>query len=191
MTGVQTCALPISLLFLLALLLITPVQSAFAQSGNVAIPSPKEQFGFAIGDDYQLANFTQTEAYLKKLAASPRVKLTSIGITEEGRNQYMMIVSSPENLKNLTRYKEIAQRMARAEDLTDEQARALADEGKAVVWIDGGLHSTETVGMQQLIETAWQLVSRNDAETRRILEDRKSTRLNSSHSTLSRMPSSA
>ena len=161
-----------ALLFLLTLLLTTPIQSALAQSGTAAaLPSPKQEFGFTIGDDYQLANFTQTEAYFKKLAVSPRVKLTEIGLTEEGRKQYMMIVSSPENLKNLARYKEIAQRMARAEDLTDEQARALADEGKAIVWIDGGLHSTETVGMQQLIETAWQLTSRNDAETRRILDN--------------------
>ncbi|KAB7727882.1 peptidase [Rudanella paleaurantiibacter] len=135
------------------------------------IPSPKEHFGFNIGDDYQLANYTQTEAYFKKLAQSDRVKLVDIGLTEEGRHQYMLVVSSPENLKNLARYQDISRRLARAEGLTDEQARALAAEGKAVVWIDGGLHSTETVGTMQLIETAWQLVSRKDPETTRILND--------------------
>ncbi len=52
------------------------------------IPSPKEHFGFAIGDDYQLATYTQTEAYFKKLAAtSDRVKLVDIGKTEEGHTQ--------------------------------------------------------------------------------------------------------
>ncbi|GGM96250.1 peptidase [Dyadobacter beijingensis] len=135
------------------------------------LPSPKSHFGFEIGDDYQLANFTQTEAYFKKLAdASDRIELTSIGLTEEGRNQYMMIVSSPENLKNLAKYKEISQKMARAEGIGPEDARKLAGEGKAVVWIDGGLHATETVGIHQLIETAWQLADRNDAETHRILD---------------------
>ncbi|MGV3559538.1 M14 family metallopeptidase [Larkinella arboricola] len=136
-----------------------------------AIPSPREHFGFAIGDDYQLATYTQTEAYFKKLAASDRTKLVDIGLTEEGRHQYMIIVSSPENLKKLDRYKEISTKMARAEGLTDEQARAMAAEGKAVVWIDGGLHATETVGTMQLIETAWQLVSRKDPETLRILDN--------------------
>jgi len=34
------------------------------------IPTPKEHFGFNIGDDYQLATYTQTEAYFKKLAAA-------------------------------------------------------------------------------------------------------------------------
>jgi hypothetical protein len=134
------------------------------------LPSPKEHFGFNIGDDYQLATYTQTEAYFKKLAASDRTKLMDIGLTEEGRHQYMLIVSSPENIKKLDRYKEISQKLARAENMTDDQARELATEGKAIVWIDGGLHATETVGTHQLIETAWQLVSRKDAETLRILD---------------------
>ncbi|HEX2207077.1 MAG TPA: M14 family metallopeptidase [Longimicrobium sp.] len=47
----------------------------------------------------------------------------------------------------------------------------MAAEGKAVVWIDGGLHATEVLGAQQLMETLWQMVSRDDPETRRILDD--------------------
>ncbi|GAB3896067.1 M14 family metallopeptidase [Spirosoma agri] len=136
------------------------------------IPAPKQHFGFTIGDDYQLATYTQTEAYFRKLAAtSDRVKLVDIGPTEEGRRQLMLVVSSPANLKKLSRYKEISQKLARAENMNDDQARALAMEGKAVVWIDGGLHATETVGTMQLIETAWQLASRKDPETMRILND--------------------
>ncbi|WP_395804782.1 M14 metallopeptidase family protein [Daejeonella sp.] len=142
------------------------INTAFAQI------SPKEHFGFTIGDDYQLANFTQTEAYFKKLAgSSDRVKLLSIGKTEEGREQPMLIISSPENLKKLDYYKEISQKLARVEGLTDEEAKSLAEKGKAIVWIDGGLHSTETLGIHQLIETAWNLASRKDAETIKILEN--------------------
>lgn len=136
-----------------------------------ALPSPREHFGFEIGDDYQLATYAQTEAYFRKLAAvSDRVKLVNIGKTEEGRDQPMLIVTSPENHKKLERLREISVRMARAEDLTDELAELLSNEGKAVVWIDGGLHATETVGSHQLIETLWQLASRKDKETQRILD---------------------
>jgi Zinc carboxypeptidase len=152
------------LLPVLALLLQASV--AWAQK----LPSPREHFGFDIGEDYQLATYTQTEAYVKKLAQSDRTKFVDIGLTEEGRHQFMLIVSSPENIQKLDRYKEISQKLARAEGLSDEQARALAAEGKAVIWIDGGLHATETVGAHQLIETIWQLVSRQDAETQRILD---------------------
>ena len=137
-----------------------------------SIPSPKSHFGFSIGDNYQLATFSQTEAYLKKVAAvSPRMKLQSIGKTEEGRNQYMAIVSDPANIKNLAKYKAISQKMARAEGLSESEASQLAKEGKAVVWIDGGLHATETVGIHQWIETMYQFLMRNDEETQRILKN--------------------
>ncbi|MEI7828810.1 MAG: M14 metallopeptidase family protein [Prolixibacteraceae bacterium] len=141
---------------------------SFSQS----LLSPKQHFGFSIGENYKLATYTQTEAYFKKIAsASNRVSLVDMGLTEEGRTQYMLVVSSPGNLKKINRYKEIAQKLARAESLTDQQANELVAEGKAVVWIDGGLHATETVGTHQLIETLWQLVSRNDPETLRILDE--------------------
>ena len=135
------------------------------------IPSPKSHFGFSIGDNYQLATFTQTELYLKKLAAvSKKMKLVTIGKTEEGRNQYMVIVSDPNNLAKLNKYQSISQRMARAEGLTDAEAKTLATEGKAVVWIDGGLHATEVVGIHQWIESVYQLITRTDEETKRILQ---------------------
>lgn len=136
------------------------------------VPSPRSHFGFSIGDNYHLATFTQTEAYLNKVAkASPRIKLQVIGKTEEGRNQYMAIVSDPKNIKNLAKYKAISQRLARAENLSEAEAKALAKEGKAVVWIDGGLHATETVGIHQWIESIYQFTTRNDEETKRILEN--------------------
>ena len=83
----------------------------------------------------------------------------------------MAIITSPENIKNLDHYKDIAARLAHAEGLTDDQAHALAREGKAVVWIDGGLHASETVGSQQLMEMVYQMVSRTDPETMRLLND--------------------
>jgi hypothetical protein len=136
------------------------------------VTAPKQFFGFAIGDDYQLATYSQAKAYVEKLdKESDRMVLTSIGKTAEGRDQFMAIITSPENHKKLARYKEIAARLARAEGLTDAQAKALAKEGKAVVWIDGGLHATEVVGPHQLIETIYQLVSRNDEEMRTILDN--------------------
>ncbi|MCX6599762.1 MAG: M14 family metallopeptidase [Acidobacteria bacterium] len=152
--------------------LLTLLTAAALPLAAQKLTSPKEHFGFNIGDDYHLTTYKQTEAYFKKLASeSNRLKLVDIGKTEEGRTQYMMIASAPENIAKLARYKEIAQKLARAEGLTEDQARALAAEGKAVIWIDGGLHSTETVGTHQLIESIWQFASRNDAETLRILKD--------------------
>ncbi|MFT4023938.1 MAG: M14 family zinc carboxypeptidase, partial [Flavihumibacter sp.] len=146
------------------------VISAAAQAQT--LPTEKEIFGFTIGDDYRLANYTQTEKYFKAVAAaSDRAKLVDIGPTEEGRRQYMMIVSSPENIRRLDEYKAISQQLARAENLTGEEAKALAEKGKAVIWIDGGIHATEVVGTHQLIASITQFVNRKDPETLRILDN--------------------
>ncbi len=152
---------------IIGLLLVFTFANVIAQS----IPSPKEHFGFNIGDNYHLATFTQTEAYFKKVAAaSNKVKLQVIGKTEEGRNQYMLIVSDPSNIKQLEKYKAISQKLAHAEGLTNEEARQLAKTGKSVVWIDGGLHATEVTGIHQLIQTLYTVLTRNDEETNRILK---------------------
>ncbi|MGI9627259.1 MAG: M14 family metallopeptidase, partial [Longimicrobiales bacterium] len=139
---------------------------------SAQLTSPEEQFGFQIGADYQLLNYTQFSEYWGLLASqSDRMSLRSIGKTSEGREQLQAIITSPENHANLDRYREIAETLARAEGVTEAQARELAEEGKAVVWIDGGLHATEVLGAHQLMETVWQLVSRTDDEMMGFLDD--------------------
>ena len=157
---------------LCALLRVVAIFAVAASNLAAAITSPKEHFGFAIGDDYHLATYTQTEAYFKKIAQeSDRVQLVDMGKTEEGRTQWMVVLSAPQNLRSLGKFKEISQRLARVEGLSEAQARLLAAEGRAVVWIDGGLHASETVGAHQLIETVWQLATATDPEVLRILND--------------------
>ena len=157
---------------LLFALLLALASTQASTQGTSRITTPKQQFGANIGDDYFLANYTQLETYWKTLdRESDRMSLVDIGLTEEGRTQWMAVISAPENMRKLGRYKEIASRLALAENLSDADARALASEGRAVVWIDGGLHADEVLGPQQLIESVYQLVSRNDEETRRFLRE--------------------
>src|SRR5215813_11307886 len=135
-----------TLLIIPALILVSSV-AALAQT---KVTTPMQQFGHNIGDDYFLVNYTQYVDYLKKLAQeSNRMKLVEIGKSAEGRTMYTVIITSPENQKKLDHYKDISRKLALAEGLNDEQARALAIEGKSVVWIDGGLHATEVLGAQQ------------------------------------------
>jgi hypothetical protein len=155
-----------------ALLIALTMVPAVRVTAQAKLTSPKEQFGFDIGADYVLPNYTQFVAYWQKLAReSDRMVLDTIGTTAEGRPQLMAVITSPANHGRLDRYREIARRLALAEGLSDDEARALAREGRAVVWIDGGLHATEVLGAEQLIETVYQLVSGNDVETLRILDD--------------------
>ena len=129
-------------------------QAARPQPAATPLTTPMAEWGHNIGDDYFLANYQQLMAYWKKLEKeSPRMHVVEIGKTSEGRPMLMAIITSPANYQKLARYKDIAARLALAEGLTDDAgARAGASEGKAVVWIDGGLHATETLGAQQLLE---------------------------------------
>src|SRR5258708_30501569 len=105
-------------------------------AGERKITSQKDLIGFTIGDDYHMANYTQISTMLKKWSTeTDRMKLVSIGNTEEGRVQYMAIISAPENLAKLDHYKEISHKLAIADGVSDEEAHNLAQEGKAVVWI--------------------------------------------------------
>ena len=157
---------------LVALVPLVVLLLAAGVTAQGKITTPKEFLGFDAGDDYMLANYTQLKGYWEKLATeSDRMKLVEIGKTAEGRPMIMAIFTSPENQKNLAHYKDIAQRLAHAEGLTDEQAKKLAAEGKAVVWIDSGLHATECIPSQHLFQIAYQMASRTDAETMRILND--------------------
>jgi hypothetical protein len=164
----------------LALLLPhAPAAGAQGSPDKPGITTPKQQFGYNVGDDYQLVNYVMAEAYWKKLATeSDRMKLVEMGKSSEGRTQWMAIISSPENLKNLDHYRDISHQLATARDLTsehkaltDDQAHALAAEGKSIVWIDGGLHATEVVGAQQLVELVYEMNAKTDVETQRFLND--------------------
>jgi zinc carboxypeptidase len=149
-------------------LLLMAAASTYGQ-GTV---TPPKYGAYTVGDDYFLANYTQLVDYWSKVAKeSDRIKIVQIGKTAEGRPFMMAIITSPANHKNLAHYKQISERLARAEGLTDAQARALSSEGKAVVWIDGGLHATECINAQALFTETYALLTRNDAETLRILND--------------------
>ena len=157
---------------LLALAISAPFFIGCQKAAPATITSPKAEFGFNIGDDYSLVNYTQMAAYFHKLdGESDRITVVENGKSSEGRPMLMAIVTSPENHAKLERYKEIARRLALAENLTDEQARALVTEGKSVVWIDGGLHASEIVNSQALGQQLYEMASRNDPETLRILRD--------------------
>jgi hypothetical protein len=152
--------------------LVFAAATATTLSAQGHVTSPKEFFGHNIGDDYWLPNYDQFMAYWHKIdAESDRMQVFEMGKSSEGRPQLAAIITDPANFKLLQKYKDISMKLAKGEGLTDEQAHALAKEGKAVVWFDGGLHATEVLGANQLIETSYQLISRNDDETKRILKD--------------------
>lgn len=133
--------------------------------------SPEQMFGFQPGDDYKLASYEQIEAYFRQLAQeSDRVQLREIGKSVLGRPLFLLTISSAENLANLDRYRSISEQLARAR-VDSETAEALASEGKAVVWIDGGLHATELAHGQMTSLLAHRVATEESAEMQAIRDN--------------------
>lgn len=144
--------------------------SATAQS---AIPTPESVLGSRVGADFFLATYEESMTYFQQLAAaSDRIQLVEVGRTSEGRSWSIALISAAENLANVDRYRDIALRLTRPDELTDQTARALAQQGKAIVHIDGGLHATEVAHAQHTIQLAYDLVTGDaDPEIRAILDN--------------------
>ncbi|NDV42045.1 M14 family metallopeptidase [Flagellimonas sediminis] len=135
------------------------------------VPSPKDVYGFRVGDDYKLADYAQIEDYLTKLDnASNRVKKIEIGETVLGRKMYLLFISTEENLAQLDKWKDISAKLARAR-ISDDEATRLSEEGRAIVWIDGGMHSTELAHGQMTSELAYTLATSETAEMKKIREN--------------------
>ncbi len=170
--SIRRVTILIPAVFLVLGIVVAPAALPASATAQGRVTTPLGAFGNNLGDDYFLANYEQLVAYWQTLEQeSDRMVLEQIGETEQGRPMWMAIITSPENQRNIDRYKEIAARLALAEGVSEDEARALAAEGKSVVWIDGGLHATEVLGAQQLMELVYQINARTDAETMRFLDD--------------------
>ncbi|HEY3444478.1 MAG TPA: M14 metallopeptidase family protein [Paludibaculum sp.] len=138
---------------------------------TAAVPTPREHFGFNPGDDYKLANYTEVVGYFQKLAAaSDRIKLVEFGKSSEGRPTFVAFISSAGNLKKLDHYREINRKLALGQ-ATAEEASHLSAEGKAIVWIDSGLHASEVAPVQQAPHLAYKMLTDESAEVRRIRDN--------------------
>jgi hypothetical protein len=165
--------LPFGALICLTFVFASSAQVTFTSNPSASVPTPESVLGHQPGDDFYLANYDESREYFHKLAASSnRVKLITVGKTTRGLDWEIAVISSPENLASLDKYKDISRKLADGRGLSAAEAHDLAHQGKAIVHIDGGLHSTEVAGAQQSINLAYKLVSsQNDPEVDAILNN--------------------
>jgi hypothetical protein len=145
--------------------------TVFAQT---KVPAPNEILGFTPGDDRKLASWVQIVEYFQKLdAASDRVMFEEIGKSTMDKPFVFATISSPANLKNLAKYKEINAKLADPRLIKSNQKLAdeLIKQGKTIVLITCGIHSTEVGSTLSSMLIAEKLAKSDDAETKKILEN--------------------
>src|SRR5687768_8935424 len=138
------------------------------------VPAPKDTLGFTPGDDRKLASWTSIVDYFKKLdAASDRMIFEEIGKSTMGAPFVYATISSPENLKNLERYKQINAKLAdpRTFRSNDKQAERLIAQGKTIVLITCGIHSTEVGSTLSSMLIAHRLTTSDEPEIKKILDN--------------------
>ena len=136
------------------------------------IPAPEDILGFKPGTDYHLATYTQALEYFYALEkACSTFRTFEMGRTSQDRPMVYAVITSEENMQRLDHYKEISRKLSLARGLSDEDAAGLAAEGRAVVWIDVGIHASECAPSQHALQLAYDLVTAEDADTRLILDN--------------------
>ena len=155
------------------ILLVFSVLASLISTADAAndITPPHTFFGFQLGTDRELARWDKIVEYFKLLESeSDRIQVTDLGPSTEGQPYLLVIISSPENMTNLDRLREVNIRIQ--DPRTPEaEVKELIDEGVAVVSQSFGLHATEVAGAQTAPELAYAFLSRDDAETMRILDN--------------------
>jgi hypothetical protein len=136
------------------------------------IVSPREHFGFELGEDRKLADWSQLTAYFNLLGRqSDRVKVQELGKTTEGRPFLLVTISSPQNLARLEEYRQIQLRLSDPRITAEPDAQKLIAQGKTILAITCNIHSTEIASSQTAAEFAWRLASSDSPKTREVLDN--------------------
>ncbi|MFB0566936.1 MAG: M14 metallopeptidase family protein [Candidatus Aminicenantaceae bacterium] len=136
------------------------------------VPKPEEVLKFKVGEARKVADMHQIVTYFKKLdSASDRIEVREVGKTTLENPFIVAVVTSPENQKNLERYRRYQQLLADPRKISDKEAQKIILEGKAIVMINCSIHASEIGASQMSMELAYHLATRNDKKTREILDN--------------------
>lgn len=137
-----------------------------------AVPSPRDILGYHIGQPKTLTYTTDIYRYYRALAAaSPRVRVFSIGQTDEGRECLVVMIANEATLARIEDYRAALAKLADPRGLSEEQARAVIASAKPIYHLSAGLHSGETGPPEMLMELAYRLVTEESPLIQRIRDE--------------------
>ena len=160
-----------AILVLLAVSVLLATTGLLAQAPKT-VTSPEKFFGFQMGTDRKMARWDKMVDYYKQLAAeSNRIKVIDMGPSTMGNRFLLVVISSPANLAKLDRLRQVNLQISDPRGLAEADIKKLVAEGKAVICQSMSLHATEIGGTQMAVELAYDLATRQDEETQRILDN--------------------
>ncbi len=136
------------------------------------IPTPKDVLGYHVGAPQKLTKTADALAYYRALEkASRRIRVTTIGTTDEGRDITVVYIANEATLKRLDTHKASLARLADPRGLAEKEAQRLIEATPPIYHLMAGLHSAETGPPEMLLELAYRLVA-SDTPLIRQIRDR-------------------
>lgn len=125
---------------------------------SATVPTPLKVLGYVPGTVGRLATVAELNKYFRALAAaSPRVKLWSLGMSDEGREMIVVAIADEAVLGRLDKEKAGAARLADPRGLGDAERAALVKSTIPSYWLTGSIHSPEVGSPEMLMELAYRL----------------------------------
>lgn len=156
-------------LLLLAMVYVVNTNISKAQS---SVTSPEQFFGFQLGEDRKLARWDKIVDYYYKLEKeSEKIKVINMGPSSEGHPFLIVIISSAKNLANLDELQKMNKAITDPRGISEETITQYIEKGKAVIFQSMSLHASEVGGTQMAPELTYDLITRKDSETQRILDN--------------------
>jgi len=137
------------------------------------ITSPEKFFGFQMGADRKLVRWDKAVEYYKLLEkeSGGKVKVVNMGPTEMGNPFLLVIITSPANQARLEELRQMNLKLSDPRGVPEAEIKRIVAEGKVVICQTMSMHASEVGGVNMAPELTYDLVSRTDAETQRILDN--------------------
>ncbi|MEP6904875.1 MAG: M14 family zinc carboxypeptidase, partial [Gemmatimonadales bacterium] len=136
---------------------------------SATVPTPLKVLGYVPGTLGRLSYVADLNKYFRALAAaSPRTKLFSLGMSDEGREMIVLAIADEATIGNLESYRSQLARLADPRTLAATDRAKLIHEAKPIYWLSGSIHSPETGSPEMLMELAYRLAV-DESENSRVI----------------------
>ncbi len=135
------------------------------------VPSPAEFLGRVVGAAGELSSTAEIYGYFRKLAeTSPRVRVETIGRSEEGREIILAAIADEAGLRDLEKLKAATAALADPRKTTPEAAEGIIASARPVFYFNAALHSTELGSAEMVMELAYRLAVSDRPMIKRVRE---------------------
>jgi hypothetical protein len=148
---------------------VSPLVSYIPQAASV--PSPEKFFGRIMGAPGELVGTEKAYAYVRALAAAtPRVRVFTIGHSEEGREILMLAIADEAGIRDLDRLKSATAALADPRRTDQAAAEKLIATSRPMYYFNAALHSDETGSAEAVLELSYRLAVSEQPSIRKIRE---------------------